>query len=137
MKRHSSRFQSHVITELNITPLMDLVFVLLIIFMITTPLIEQQITLSLPKTAATPQTPVNPKSVLNVNIDATGTIYLSNKKVRLRELEIAIAKQMEDDPNSAVALRADSKLQYQQLVDVLDLIKKSGAKLGLATTPSQ
>jgi biopolymer transport protein ExbD len=105
--------------------------------MITTPLIEQQIALSLPKAAASPQTQVDPKSVLHVNINATGTIYLSSQKVSLRELEIAIARQMQDDPNSAVSLRADSKLQYQQLVDVLDLIKKSGAKLGLATTPNE
>jgi biopolymer transport protein ExbD len=135
MKRHSSRFQGHVMTELNITPLLDLVFVLLIIFMITTPLIEQQISLSLPNAQTAPPTQVDPKSVLSVNIDAGGTIFLGGKKVNLRELEIAIAKQMKDDPNSAVSLRADAKLQYQQLVDVLDLIKNSGAKLGLATTP--
>jgi biopolymer transport protein ExbD len=124
-------------TELNITPLLDLVFVLLIIFMITTPLIEQQITLNLPKSQPTPQIQVNPKSVLSVNIDAKGSIFLSSQRVSLRELEIAIAKQMKDDTNSAVALRADSKLQYQQLVDVLDLIKRSGAKLGLATSPNE
>lgn len=137
MKRHSSRFQGHVMTELNITPLLDLVFVLLIIFMITTPLIEQQITLNLPKSQATPQLSVNPKSVLSVNIDGKGTIFLAEKRVSLRELEIAIARQMELDSNSAVALRADSKLQYQQLVDVLELVKQSGAKLGLATTPNE
>lgn len=124
-------------TELNITPLLDLVFVLLIIFMITTPLIEQQITLNLPKSQATPQLAVSPKSVLSVNIDAKGTLFLSEKKISLRELEIAIAKQMQLDPNSAVALRADSKLQYQQLVDVLELVKQSGAKLGLATSPNE
>jgi biopolymer transport protein ExbD len=124
-------------TELNITPLLDLVFVLLIIFMITTPLIEQQITLSLPNSQTTAQPQVNPKSVLSVNIDAKGIIYLANQKVSLRKLEIAITEQMKDDANSAVSLRADSKLQYQQLVDVLDLIKKSGAKLGLATTPNK
>ncbi|NJK90871.1 MAG: hypothetical protein HC904_02955 [Blastochloris sp.] len=55
----------------------------------------------------------------------------------LRELELAISRQMTQDPNSAVALRADAKLQYQQLVDVLDLIKSSGAKLGLVTSPDQ
>jgi biopolymer transport protein ExbD len=136
MKRHSSRFQSHVMTELNITPLLDLVFVLLIIFMITTPLIEQQISLSLPQAAPTPAAPVDPKAVLHVNINASGQIFLANQKINLHELEIALARQMKADPNSAVSLRADSKLQYQQLVDVLDLIKNSGAKLGLATTPN-
>lgn len=124
-------------TELNITPLLDLVFVLLIIFMITTPLIEQQISLNLPKSQPATQNDVNPKSVLSVNIDAKGTIYLSEKKVTLKQLEAAITQQMKKDSNSAVALRADAKLQYQQLVDVLDLIKNSGAKLGLATTPRE
>ncbi|MDZ4788311.1 MAG: biopolymer transporter ExbD [Blastochloris sp.] len=137
MKRHSSRFQGHVMTELNITPLLDLVFVLLIIFMITTPLIEQQISLNLPKSQPATQNKVNPKSVLSVNIDAKGTIFLSEKKVTLQQLEAAITQQMKKDSNSAVALRADAKLQYQQLVDVLDLIKNSGAKLGLATTPRE
>jgi len=124
-------------TELNITPLLDLVFVLLIIFMITTPLIEQQISLNLPKSQPATQNKVNPKSVLSVNIDAKGTIFLSEKKVTLQQLEAAITQQMKKDSNSAVALRADAKLQYQQLVDVLDLIKNSGAKLGLATTPRE
>ncbi|NJK90870.1 MAG: biopolymer transporter ExbD [Blastochloris sp.] len=80
MKRHSSRYQGHVMTELNITPLLDLVFVLLIIFMITTPLIEQQISLSLPTSKPTPPAQVDPKSVLQVSLDAQGSIFSITKK---------------------------------------------------------
>lgn len=137
MKRHSTRFQGHVMTELNITPLLDLVFVLLIIFMITTPLIEQQISVSLPKASQAPAQPVDPQSVLHVSVDSNGFIFLGNRRISLQEFELALSQQMAKDPNSGVALRADSNVQYQHLVDVLDLIKNSGAKLGLVTTPKK
>jgi biopolymer transport protein ExbD len=138
MRRPSQRLERGTLSELNITPLLDLCFVLLIIFMITTPMMEQSIDLSLPDSSEqkSPAEP-DPDAILQVSLGPDGVVYLDKKKISLVELEQAIAAMMKRKPEAAVYLRADKKLEYQKLVDVLDLIKKSGIKLGLATNPEQ
>lgn len=136
MRRPSQRLERGTLTELNVTPLLDLCFVLLIIFMITAPTLEQSIDLNLPESDEQKKpAKVEPDAILQVGIRADGSIYLDRNKVSLRELELAMTELLKRKPDAAVYLRADKKLEYQKLVDVLDLIKKTGIKLGLATTP--
>jgi biopolymer transport protein ExbD len=125
------------LSELNITPLLDLAFVLLIIFMITTPLMEQKIDIQLPDSRPNPSQRIDPKSVRQVAVDKQGRVFLDEKPVSVRQLEDTLRSFKASDPEAAVALRADAELRYQQLVDVLDAIKESGVKLGLATTPEK
>ncbi|MEM1159110.1 MAG: biopolymer transporter ExbD [Verrucomicrobiota bacterium] len=121
------------LSELNVTPLIDLAFTLLIIFMITAPLMEHSLEIELPK--SNQQTSSAPDTVREIAVDANGTIFFEKQVINLKELELALADLMRRDPNGAVSLRADANLRYQQLVLVLDTIKESGARLGLATTP--
>jgi len=133
MKRYSQRHGGTLLSELNVTPLIDLAFTLLIIFMITAPLMEHSLEIELPK--SNQQTSSAPDTVKEIAVDANGAIFFEKTAINLKELELALAELMRRDPNGAVSLRADANLRYQQLVLVLDTIKESGARLGLATTP--
>ena len=133
MKRYSQRSGGSLLSELNVTPLIDLAFTLLIIFMITAPLMEHALEIDLPK-ANQPSNP-SPSTVKEVAVDANGVIYFEKKVVSNKELEIALASMLRQDPEAAVSLRADASLRYQKLVNVLETIKNSGARLGLSTTP--
>lgn len=136
MRKFSKRFESTVVSELNVTPLIDLAFTLLIIFMITTPLMEQSLQVSLPDSKPQGAPSSSPTTVKQVTIDAAGNVHLEKQLISLTELEIALTQLKADDPSAAVALRADKELKYQQLIDVLDVIKRAQVRLGLTTQPS-
>jgi biopolymer transport protein ExbD len=121
-------------SEINLTSLMDLVFCLLIIFMITTPLLEQTIPLNLP-TQSRDNSTRDPKLKFQViSVDAQGQYYWGKEKVdadRLRSLLQALATQPEPP---VISLRGDKTLQFQKIIDVLDLIKQAGlTKLSIDT----
>ena len=140
MKRFSQRARGGmVLAELNITPLLDLCFVLLIIFMITTPLMEQSLDINLPSLRPAPDyRPPDTNAVMNVNIDAAGIISVGRERLNsLGELETRLAGEMQRNPKTVVALRADKELRYRQLMDVLDVVRRSGAQLGLANLPEE
>ncbi|GAB4244393.1 MAG: protein TolR [Candidatus Methylacidiphilales bacterium] len=137
MKRISDRYRTSTLGELNITPLLDLVFVLLIIFMIATPVMEQQMALNLPKARPDNAPEIDPKSVKPVSVEASGRIFLEKQEVSLTELEAALIRLRQADPNTVVSLRADAELPYQKLVGVLDAVKSAGVKLGLANLPER
>jgi biopolymer transport protein ExbD len=133
MKRYSQRQQTHVLSELNVTPLLDLAFVLLIIFMITTPLIDNRIDVNLPTQDGISAPPQKPTLIREITVDQNGTIFYSGARVNLQELQVGLSRLRETDRDAAVSLRADRNLRYQNLVDVLGIIRDSGVKLGLAT----
>ncbi len=135
MKRYSQRHGGSLLSELNVTPLIDLAFTLLIIFMITAPLMEHSLEIDLPKSSQ--QNSTAPDTIKEIAIDANGNIFYEKTAINLKELEIALSEMMRRDPAGAVSLRADANLRYQQLVLVLDTIKESGARLGLATVPGK
>jgi biopolymer transport protein ExbD len=137
MRRPSQRLDRGTLSELNITPLLDLCFVLLIIFMIITPALEQSIDLSLPEASdqKNSSAEITPDAILQVSIDKNGQVFLDKNRINLRELELAMTELMKRKPDAAVYLRADASVRYQDLVGVLDLIKRTGIKLGLATVP--
>ena len=138
MKRYSQRWHSGgVLAELNITPLLDLCFVLLIIFMITTPLMEQQMEIKLPKARPNAAYKIDPKSIIQVMVDSKGAITANKRVLTSAELEVYLADALRKDPDAVVALRADASLRYQELMDVLDVVKRSGVRLGLANTPDK
>ncbi len=110
--------------ELNVTPLLDLAFVLLIIFIITTPLLESNIPLELPTGSKNSAQPVDPKSIRTVSIDRNGQVYLESKPVELPVLEQELAAFRRDTPDAAVVVRADKSLRYQQVIDVMDILQR-------------
>jgi biopolymer transport protein ExbD len=125
MKRYSQRSGHTAMAELNVTPLLDLAFVLLIIFIITTPLLESSVTLNLPTATERPTPPVDPKAIRTVNITRTGQIYLNDRPIELSGLEQALIAFRETTPDAAVIVRADKSLPYQQVVNVYDVIQRA------------
>jgi biopolymer transport protein ExbD len=113
------------LSEINVTPMIDMAFALLIIFMITTPLLEQTIQVNLPIESAT-RTPAAPENRFqSISIDKEGIYYWSQEQVTLEELEnrIKLVAQQIDPP--VIHLRGDMTLQYQKIIEVMDLLKQS------------
>jgi biopolymer transport protein ExbD len=125
MKRYSQRSGHTAMAELNVTPLLDLAFVLLIIFIITTPLLESNVTLQLPTASEHPSPPVDPKSIRTVSIDARGQIFLQDLPVDIKTLEADLVAFRATTPDAAVIVRADKALRYQQVIDVYDVLQRA------------
>jgi len=111
--------------ELNVTPLLDLAFVLLIIFIITTPLLESNIPMQLPVGSDHKNQPPDPKSIRTVSIDKSGQVYLESKRIELPVLEAELVAFRRNTPDAAVVVRADKSLRYQQVVDVMDVLERA------------
>jgi len=136
MRRSRFHAQTHNLAELNITPLLDLVFVLLIIFMITTPLMEQQLPVDLPKASTSiPTSLPDPKSILTLTLANDGSALLGSEKIRLDQLTSLLTQRKARDPELVVSLRADSSLPYETVFRALEAVRSAGARLDLANTP--
>ena len=119
-------------TELNITPLLDLAFVLLVIFILTATPITNDLALELPKAAPRSKEPV-PK-VNYVTVDAGGKIFLNRKELTLDALRDEVIQLRTDDPDLNVTLRGDAKSPYKQIRAALDTLQQCNvAKVKLAT----
>ena len=128
----ASADEKDVYDEINITPMLDLAYVLLVIFIIMTTASVQGITVNLPKASETPAI-AKPKTKA-ISITADGTIYLDTYPVTLAELERLLTQYKAADPELPVIVKADATIQYQKVVDVLDLIGRLEiSQLGLVT----
>ncbi len=133
MRRYSSRTSLSTLSEINITPLLDLAFVLLIIFMITTPLLENSKTLIIPSSATT-NAPVNPAAVQTLSMDRNEVVRLNEEVIDLATLESRLAALKQADPNLAVVIRPDRTLPVQKLVSLMDALQRADiTKVGIAT----
>lgn len=137
MRRFSERHQLTTLSELNVTPLLDLAFVLLIIFMITTPLMENSSDIVLP--SGDPQAqPVNMEDVQSVSIHADGALTLNEAPMTLADIEASLAASRAEKPELAVIIRSHNERSVQNFADVLDTIKRAGVKrIGFVTTPKE
>ena len=133
MKRFSNRHSLTTLSEINITPLLDLAFVLLIIFIITTPLIENSVNLVIPSSGAE-NAPVNPSEVQTISIDRNATIQLNNEQIDSEALVIRLSELKRANPDVAVVIRPDRDLPVQKLVSVMDALQRADiSKVGIAT----
>ncbi|HUN24806.1 MAG TPA: biopolymer transporter ExbD [Steroidobacteraceae bacterium] len=118
--------------EINVTPMLDLAYVLLVIFIIMTTATVQGIKVNLPKASAQPSLAENKTKAITISAD--GTIYLDTFPVTMTELEADLRQYKAADPNLPVIIKADSTIQYQHVVDVLDLLGRLDiTQLGLVT----
>jgi len=116
-------------SDINMTPLIDVMLVLVVIFIITAPLLASSIRLDLPKTDA-PRTQAPPQSV-TVVIDAAGQAYLKDQAVTLGELAQMFANARQANPDTEVQLRADTSVPYGRIVEVMGVAQKAGlSRLG-------
>jgi biopolymer transport protein ExbD len=124
--------EQDVYDDINITPMLDLAYVLLVIFIIMTTASVQGIKVNLPKASETPAI-AKPKTKA-ISITADGTIYLDTYPVTLPELENLLRQYKAQDPELPVIIKADSTIQYQKVVDVLDMVGRLEiTQLGLVT----
>ena len=132
MRRFSDKHSLHTLNELNVTPLLDLAFVLLLIFMITTPLMENSTDLILPS-GQKDGVAVDPNSVINVSIFRENKIMLNTEVLLIGELTPRLAALRAAKPEVAVVVRSHKELPVQRLMEVLDAVKAAKiTKVGLA-----
>ncbi len=135
MRRYSDRSHLSTVTELNVTPLLDLAFVLLIIFMLTTPLIENSLDLVVP-TSSTAKTEVNPTDVQIISIDRNDVIKLNEVETTTDALEQQLADLKRANPQIAIVVRPHKDLAIQRFIGVMDILQRIGiAKVGVMTRP--
>ncbi len=135
MRRYSQRHNLGTLAELNVTPLLDLAFVLLIIFMITTPLMERNVPVVLP-TITPAQGAVGPAQQVAISITRDSVIELNGKAVSPDQLVSELAAMKQSQSNIAVTIRPHKDLSVQKLMDVMDAVKRAGITLvGVAANP--
>ena len=136
MKKVSQGHHSS-LNELNITPLLDLAFVLLVIFIITTPQLSNDLELSLPS-ARKANTPSTPPKIARIIVDITGRVTMDDQPIELPALKLTLAGMKAADPETAVVVRGAAEVDYQHVIGVLDIIQQVGiTKVGLATETAQ
>lgn len=134
MRRYSQRQSLSSLSEINITPLLDLAFVLLIIFMITTPLLENSMNLILPSSGER-NPAINPNAVQTIAIDRNERVTLNNHDVDLSSLGETLAQLKQANPNVSVIIRPDRELPVQKLVSLMDALQRAQImKVGIATS---
>jgi biopolymer transport protein ExbD len=130
-----SRSAHHSLTELNITPLLDLAFVLLVIFIITTIPPVNDLDLKLPD--ATQHLKDPPRKANYISVQADGSLYLNKARFdNAEEMLQTLIGLREDDPDLNIIVRGDSKAKYQQIRAVLDVCQRANVpRVDLATEP--
>jgi biopolymer transport protein ExbD len=119
------------ISEINLTPLMDLTFILLITFIITFPLIEQGIPINLPQGRAKE---LSPDKATTVSVDEAGQIYVDDFPVSREEMEAQMRVFHETNPDALVMVRGDVSIQYGEVVAVMKVLNRVGiSRLALVT----
>jgi len=137
MRRYSDKQPLSTLTEINITPLLDLAFVLIIIFMITTPLLENSMDLVVPSSQAASKE-VDPSKVTIVSIDRNEVLKLNEVQMTESEIGQRLAALRKEDPQAAVVVRPHRELSVQKFVSLMDVIQKAGVmKFGVMTRPEE
>ncbi len=133
LKKTSKRSQS-TMHELNITPLLDLVFVLLVIFIITTPQMMNNLEMTLPSPKPPPPSKEKPK-INRISVAADGKVALNDQPVTVPELKSDLSAMKTTDPDLKVVVKGADDADYQDMVSVLDVLRQLDiTKVGLATT---
>ncbi len=110
--------------QINVTPFVDVLLVLLVIFMLTAPLSAVRIPVDLPASSSKPQTSSQPPVVLSVQQDLS--LSLGNASVERDDLPAALARATHGDPNTRIYVRADQSIRYGDLMAVMDLLSRAG-----------
>jgi len=133
MRRYSQRNNLSTLSEINITPLLDLAFVLLIIFMITTPLLESSVNLVIPSSGER-NPPIQSSQVQTISIDRNETVQFNNRVVDPETLTAQLIELKRSNPDVAVVIRPDRELAVQKLVTLMDALQRAEiTKVGIAT----
>ncbi len=123
-------------SEINVTPLVDVMLVLLVIFILTAPLLASSIRLDLPKTDAAK--PVDTPKFVTIVVDQAGQVFLNDKPVATSQLASRLKETATQNPDTEVQLRADQAVAYGKVVEVMGVAQKAGLnRIGfIADTPA-
>ncbi len=129
-----SQSHHHSLTELNITPLLDLAFVLLVIFIITTTPVVNDLDLTLPTASRREKDP--PKKANYVTVDGAGRLFLNKQEVDYASLHGLLVELRTADPDLSVIVRGDARTKYDKIVNVMDMLQQANVvRVELATEP--
>jgi biopolymer transport protein TolR len=124
------------LAEINVTPLVDVMLVLLIIFMVTAPLLTPGVKVDLPKAASA--TALNPKAPLVVSIGKDGALALGADSVTLDTLGAAVKAEMGDDQSQVVHVRGDKDAPFGEVVQAMDRLTLAGVEhIAIVTAPER
>jgi len=122
------------LSELNITPLLDLVFVLLVIFIITTPQMMNNLEMTLPSGKPPPKTNQPKPKINKIVVDAQGRMFLNDELVSIPQLKDKLQQLQSDNPDLSVVVKGADAVDYQNMIYVLDVLRQLDiTKVGLAT----
>jgi biopolymer transport protein ExbD len=118
------------LAEINVTPMVDVMLVLLVIFMVTAPLLTVSVPLDLPKSKVT--TLSEPKKPIILSLNRDGEVFIGNERIDSGDLEQRLTGLAAEDPSRVVYVRGDRTISYAQLMDALSLVNRAGfAKVSL------
>ena len=128
------------LAEINVTPLVDVMLVLLVIFMVTAPILQTGIQVNLPKTREARSDEATPESII-ISVDKEGSIYLSGRNERqainVNDLPKTLEERLAKSKERRVYLRGDGDTPYRVIAYVLDQAKRAGANVSLVTEPAK
>jgi biopolymer transport protein TolR len=131
MARKTTLQDTKIIGEINLTPLMDLTFILLITFIITFPLLESGLPLSLPKAQGTP---IEDQDTVTITVNGEGNWFFDKREVSREQFVNEITYLKESRPEAVVLLRGDEALPYGTLIELMQVLKENGIqKISLVT----
>ena len=134
LRRYSQRNNLTTLSEINITPLLDLAFVLLIIFIITTPLIENSASLAILPSSGAANAAVDAAKVQIVSIDRAEAIMFNDEIIDAATLTARLTALKQANPDVAVVIRPDRELPVQKLITLMDAVQRAQiTKVGIAT----
>ena len=126
MRRFSQRSALVTLSEINITPLLDLAFVLLIIFVITTPLLTKSLNINLPSVSGGSDTQIKKSDIHTIEVSTAGLYALDRQRMTLDQIMRSLAQIFRSNPNLVVDIRADKDARVELLTDVLDRCQRAG-----------
>jgi biopolymer transport protein ExbD len=136
MRRFSQRNSLVTLSDINITPLLDLAFVLLIIFVITTPLLEQGLSLKLPSGGRADHQKLDPRDIRTVDISQTGNYKFQNQFRTPEQIASQLRQEQARNPNLIVYIRADQEGAYKFVAAILNRLEQAGVvNISLRTDP--
>jgi biopolymer transport protein ExbD len=120
-----SRHGASVMGDINVTPLVDVVLVLLLVFMVTAPMMSRGIDVTLP---VADQPEIEPEDRITVSINPRGTVFIGDQPVALPLLEEQVRGRLQGATQKVAYLRADERLQYGRVIEVVDILKRAGVE---------
>jgi biopolymer transport protein ExbD len=128
--------ESEVMNEINMTPLVDVMLVLLIIFIITVPVLTHSVKVDLPRADNTPNE-IKPETI-SLAVDAQGKIFWNETQVSFEELDTRLAGEANKNPQPEIHIRGDKSVDYEHVIKTMAAVQRAGIlKLGFVTEPEQ